>query len=120
MANDRNAGRKPILPEDTILDIEKRYLAGESLAVIADEYGVSRQALYKRLRQKRNKSVRIDYVIDGQQVAEIDADLNKRDIRVLNYTLELSKRPFGFRGDPSWDDFKEFVEREYIKQLGVN
>lgn len=120
MANDRNAGRKPILSEDTILNIEKRYLAGESLAAISDEYGVSRQALYKRLRQKRNKSVRIDYVIDGRQVAEIDADLNKRDIRVLNYTLELSKRPFGFRENPSWNDFREFVEREYLKQLGVN
>lgn len=119
MANDRNAGRKPILSNDTIADIEKRYLDGESLAAIAEEFGVSRQALYKRLRQERNGSVRIDYVIDGQQVAEIEADLNKHDIRVLNYALELSKRPFGFLTNPSWDDFREFVEREYLKQLGV-
>ena len=34
MANDRNAGRKPILSNDTILNIEKRYLAGESLSAI--------------------------------------------------------------------------------------
>ena len=119
MVNDRNAGRKPIISDDTIADIEKRYLAGESLSAIAEEFGVSRQALYKRLRQKRNESVRIDYVIDGQQVAEIEADLNKRDIRVLNYVLELSKRPFGFQTNPTWDDFLEFAEREYLKQLGV-
>ena len=119
MANDRNAGRKPILSDDTIANIEKRYLAGESLSAIAEEFGVSRQALYKRLRQKRNESVRIDYVIDGQQVAEIEADLNKRDIRVLNFVLELSKRPFGFQTNPTWDDFLEFAEREYLKQLGV-
>ncbi len=119
MTNERNAGRKPILSEKTIALIEKRYLSGESLSAIAEEYGVSRQALYKRLRQNKQTLVKIDYVIDGQQIAEIDADFNKQNIRVINYALELSKLPFGFQSNPTWDDFREFAEREYLKQLGV-
>ena len=119
MSNERNAGRKPILSKDMIVLIEKRYLSGESLSAIAEEYGVSRQALYKRLRQNENASVKIDYVIDGQRIAEIDADFNKRNIRVINYAQELSKLPFGFRENPNWRDFCEFAEREYLKQLGV-
>lgn len=119
MSNERNAGRKPILSENTIALIEKRYLSGESLSAIAEEYGVSRQALYKRLRQNKQTSVKIDYVIDGQQIAEIYADFNKQNIRVINYALELSKLPFGFQSKPTWDDFREFAEREYLKQLGV-
>ena len=119
MSNERNAGRKPILSEDTIALIEKRYLSGESLSAIAKEYGVSRQALYKRLRRNKTASVKIDYVIDGQQIAEIDADFNKQNIRVINYAMELSKLPFGLQSNPTWDDFHEFAEREYLKQLGV-
>ncbi len=119
MSNERNAGRKPILSEDIIASIEKRYLSGESLSAIAEEYGVSRQALYKRLRKNKNASVKIDYVIDGQQIAEIDADFNKQNIRVFNYVQELSKLPFGFQLNPTWKDFCEFAEREYLKQFGV-
>ena len=120
MSNERNAGRKPILSDDVIQTINGRYLAGESIAAIAKEYGVSRQALYKRILQSKNQSVKIDYVIDGQHVAEIDADFGKQNIRVLNYAMELSKLPFGFQSDPSWSDFCEFVEREYLKTQGVD
>lgn len=119
MSNERNAGRKPILSDDVIQAIKERYHAGDSISVIAKEYGVSRQALYKRIHQSKKRSVKIDYVIDGKHVAEIDADFGKQYIRVLNYAVELSKLPFGFKSDPSWSDFCELAEREYLKNAGV-
>ena len=120
MSNDRNAGRKPILTDADIRTIRERQLAGESISALAAEYGVTRQALYKRLRGKRTDPLKIDYIMDGQLIAEIDADPKSRDINVINYVMELSRLPFGFRDDPSWQDFCDFVEKEYLKSQGVD
>lgn len=49
MPNDRNAGRKPKVTDEQLEEIKLRREAGESVASLAKEYGVSRQALNKRL-----------------------------------------------------------------------
>ena len=119
MSNERNAGRKPILTVEDIQAIRERRQAGESISALATEYGVTRQALYKRLREDRPISFKLDYIIDGQTIAEIDADPKSHNITVVNYAMELSKLPFGFREDPSWQDFCEFIEEEYLKSQSV-
>ena len=49
MPNTRNAGRKPKLSEEQFQEIKARREAGESVAALAAEFGLSRQALNKRL-----------------------------------------------------------------------
>ncbi|MCR4895279.1 MAG: helix-turn-helix domain-containing protein [Lachnospiraceae bacterium] len=117
MANERNAGRKPRVTEEALARIKSRYEQGESLSTLAAEYGVSRQALYKRLQRKPCEVVHIDYCVDGECTAVIEADFTSQKLNVLNYALQLSRLPFGWKEAPSWDDFLTLLEREYLRQM---
>ena len=66
MSNERNAGRKPIISSEQIKEIEHRYSNGESLSKLAEEYGVSRQALHKRIKAEKEEPIRADWIVDGQ------------------------------------------------------
>ena len=77
MANDRGAGRKSTLTTEQIENARNRYEAGESIAQIAAEYGISRQGLYKRLREdKQSKEIKIDYVLEGELCTTISIYIN--------------------------------------------
>ena len=119
MLNERNAGRKPIVSYKDIEEIKSRNDAGESLASLAKEYGVSRQALYKRLRDSADKSVALDYYVDDILVSTINADYKSKSLAVVNYASELSKLPFAFDDNPKWQDYIDLLESAYLKIQGA-
>ncbi|MBP9997393.1 MAG: helix-turn-helix domain-containing protein [Lachnospiraceae bacterium] len=58
MRNDNiSVGRKPIISDDEIRNILSRNEKGENISALAAEYGVSRQALYKRMNNMKNVTV---------------------------------------------------------------
>ena len=120
MRNERNAGRKPIVSTELIEQIVKRYESGESISDLANEIGVSRQALYKRIKESRYKILCIDYIVDGEICTVIEADFRKEQMHVINYAKELSKRAFGYEQDPDWDKLHCFLEDFYLKTVCSN
>lgn len=121
MANDRGAGRKSTLTTEQIENARNRYEAGESIAQIAAEYGISRQGLYKRLREdKQAKEIKIDYVLEGELCTTISIYINDNRLRVFNYATQLSKRAFGWNENPSWEEFRDFLERQYLLAKGID
>ena len=120
MSNDRNAGRKPILTEKIVADIRERISAGESVSALAAEYGVSRQALYKRLKaDSLTKEIRIDYLVDGELCSSIYVDSLRQNVRVVNYVSALSRRAFGYDEHPGIDSLNEFLKDRYLKSMGM-
>ena len=120
MSNDRNAGRKPLITEAQMSEIEQRYKAGESLGKLAIEYGVTRQALSKRLQAKSQQPVKIDWIVDGECVSSLQVDFKKRGLVLSNYAVEISKLPFGFNTNPSWQQFISLLEEKYLKNKGAD
>lgn len=119
MSNDRNAGRKPVITDEQLRVISERHDNGESLIKLAEEYGVTRQALHKRLHAKSEQPIKIDWTCDGELVTTIEADFKKRNLIIVNYTEEISKRPFGFNNTPSWDQFTKVIEDKYFESKGA-
>ncbi len=119
MPNERNAGRKPIITDEQLRIIEERHDNGESLGKLAVEFGVTRQALYKRMQLKVEKPLMIDWIVDGVPVTVIEADIKKRNIVITNYAIEISKLPFGFNNDPTWQQFINVLEEKYLNSKGV-
>ena len=119
MKNERNAGRKPKIDDSQWNDILIRHEAGENLAKIAREYGISRQALSRRFRDYDKEPVRIDYYVDGKLSTLIEADFRKESVHVVNYASELSKTAFGYELNPNWEDFVGFIEDYYLEVIGL-
>lgn len=120
MSNERNAGRKPIISSEQIKEIEHRYSNGESLSRLAEEYGVSRQALHKRIKAENEEPIRADWIVDGQCVTSLDIGIHKQNIRIFNYVKQISKLPFSFNNNPTWDDFIKVLEEKYFAQEGAD
>ena len=114
MRNERNAGRKPKISDKEMNDIIGQIDAGVSVSKISGQYGVSRQALYKRLKAYAARPVWLDYLVEGKLCTLIEADFRKESIQITNYTIELSKRAFGYKNAPDWDDFVDFLEKYYL------
>ncbi len=120
MANDRNAGRKPIVSDEMLTKIRERISAGESVSYIAAEFGVSRQALYKRLKAGgAQDEIRIDYLVDGELCSSIYVDKQRQNVRVVNYVAALSRRAFGYNEHPGMDSLNAFLKERYLKSRGV-
>ena len=119
MSNDRNAGRKPVITDEQLQIISERHANGESLTALAEEYGVTRQALHKRLHAKSEQPVKIDWTINGELITTIEADFKKRNLSIVNYAEEISKRPFGFNNTPSWNQFTKVIEDQYFESKGA-
>ena len=119
MSNDRNAGRKPLITDEQMKIICERHCNGESLIKLAEEYGVTRQALHKRLHAKSEQPIKIDWTCDGELVTTIEADFKKRNLTIVNYAEEISKRPFGFNNTPSWNQFTKIIEDRYFESQGA-
>ena len=51
--NERGAGRRPAISEDTLQEIRSRRKAGETITALAHDYGVSRQTLHNYLREPK-------------------------------------------------------------------
>ena len=119
MRNERNAGRKAKLTTAQIEELNKRWQAGESVAVLAREIGISRQALYKHFRNSEYMPVRLDYYVDGMLCTVIEADFRHEQVCIVNYAIELSRRAFGYEEHPEWKDLISFLEKHYLKRAGA-
>lgn len=120
MANDRHAGRKPILTDEVLSAITERVAGGESVSSLAAEYGVSRQALYKRLKPDPSpEEVHIDYIVDGELCTEIYIDIKRSNIRVVNLADALSRRAFGYDEHPDIDALNTFLKDRYLRSAGI-
>lgn len=119
MKNTRNAGRKPELTLSQICDLKKRWQAGEKASALAEECGVSRQALYKHFRNTEYVPAKVEYYTDDTLSTLIEADLKREQIRIVNYVSELSRRAFGYEENPEWEDFLGFMEDCFLRASGV-
>ncbi len=120
MSNDRNAGRKPIIEREQIELIIERNKRGESISSIAREYGVSRQALSKRIKSARqDRDIQMDYYVHDILCSRIIINPIRQVLRVINYTDRLSKRAFGYNSDPNWGDLEEFLDNYYMSNSGI-
>lgn len=119
MKNERNAGRKPKISEIELNSIRQRIEQGESISKIATEYGISRQALHARLA-KQDSIISLDYYIDGSCATRIDMDYRRETLHITNYAEKLSKRAFGIKSNPSWEDLEQFVLGCYIEKYAPN
>ncbi|WP_205207070.1 recombinase family protein [Asaia sp. As-1742] len=54
-ARGKKGGRKPILTDEQVTEALARIQAGENAQTVAAEYGVSRQAIYKRSKNMRKE-----------------------------------------------------------------
>lgn len=113
MKNDRNAGRKSKINQAELEEIKSRIANGEKVATLAIEYGMSRQALYKKIKED-GAILKIDYLVDGTCATQIEVDTKRERIQIINYAKQISKRAFGVKNDPDWDDFADFLLRQYI------
>ncbi len=120
MANTRNAGRKPRIAQAELNKIRDRINSGERVSSIASEYGVSRQALYKRLREeKASHEICVDYYVGDELCSSIYVDTGSEALRLVNYTDALSKRAFGYNDAPDMSELRDLIERQYLISKGV-
>lgn len=121
LKNERGAGRKSKISEKQFEEILTRISNGETVSKLAIEYGISRQAIYKRVRNRNTEqTISLDYVVDNICVTHIEADMKAEVVRIFNYATKLSLLPFGFDEKPSWDDFCHLLEMEYFKAKGID
>lgn len=120
MKNERNAGRKAVIDIETIDVIRHRIEAGERISFIAKEYGISRQALYKRLKNVEPEITRVDYIVNGNITTCIEVDSNNEEIHVINYASKLSQTAFGANENPGWEDFIKLLEKVYVNSSKDN
>ncbi len=122
MKNTRNAGRKPIIDNCSLDEIISRSLQGESISSLAAEFGVSRQALYKRIRSstESEKNICIDYYSGDKKATRIEVDFAHEKIHVLNYAIKISERAFGINSNPSWEDFEDFLWQKLLLSAGLS
>lgn len=115
MKNARGAGRKPVINEEQLNAVKNRIQSGESITSIAREYGISRQSLYNRLKEKEYRYVTFEYVIDGDVTTIIEADFTNESVRINNIGTRLSKYAFGINQKPTWEDFNSFLENQVMQ-----
>lgn len=121
MKNIRGAGRKPKIDKEAMDVIKHRISTGEKIADLAHEYGISRQALYKRLKTDDKERLVLDYVIDGLCATRIEIDVVHEHFYFIDYALKISDRAFGADSNPDWNALRELLQNEffYTRELGI-
>jgi hypothetical protein len=73
----------------------------------------------------------LNYRFKDTVCAVIRVDFGTKDVSVENFVEDVFYRPFGINNNPSFEDFKEFLEERcfprtrhhvkyYLKQLGLD
>lgn len=120
MRNERGAGRKPCITEEQMREILGCIERGESVSILAAKYGVSRQALYNRIRQNRSsRKIDFEYRVGDAVVTRIEADFTHEVVHIVNYASKLSECAFGVNMSPDWENLERLFEWEYYKSLGI-
>ncbi len=73
----------------------------------------------------------LNYRFEDRLCATIQVDFEKKSVQVQNFVEDIFYHPFGIVKNPSFEDFKEFLEERcfprtrhhvkyYLKQLGLD
>lgn len=134
--NERGAGRKPVLSDEQLEQLRRRHQQGETVTALAQEYGISRQALSRHLNSKTMQEetvcyspaqwrtlnrdfqnieperyrLRMDFMYQEECCTSILVDFRTREIAVCNQTEDVLHRAFGLKAKPDWEDFEAFLE----------
>jgi len=116
MRNERGAGRKQTISEFELDLIADRVSNGETIIEIAEEYSVSRQALYKRLKAYRSyRPIKISYNVNSEHTSDILIEPTREKVSVNNWGNRISTYAFGINREPSWDELGVFLENQLFK-----
>lgn len=80
-------GRKSRLTEHQWVEIEKRYLDGETVTALAAEFGVDKSAISRRFAQQKNKVKTV-----ANQLVAAELELRKLPIPQQHYATTLAQR----------------------------
>ena len=121
MRNERGAGRKAIVSNEQLNIIIERIAGGESVSALAEEVGVSRQALYKRLRVYQGAmSASLDYVVDGDKIAELSIDMQNENVAMKETCSRAITYYLGINHVANWQELSLLLEKEYFKAQGID
>lgn len=138
--NERGAGRKPAISEETIQEIRRRHGSGETVTDLAKAYGVSRQTLHRYLKEPEDEQrqiyrslrqwqrlnqdfsgvnvqdyrIRMDYMNGDECCSQLLVSFQRRQVVVENRTDIPFHRAFGMKAKPTWEDFEEFLEERCV------
>lgn len=114
--NTRDAGRKKKMQESDVDYMIDLYHRGESISLLAERFGVSRQTVYRYLGAERRLDtdpdvvMRLKYMHRDTLCSVIDVDFKHKKVYVDNHTDKVLLRAFGVVEQPTWEDFLEFLE----------
>ena len=137
--NPRNAGRKPSITKEQLLEIRRKREQGIPVTKLAKEYGVSRQTMSSYLHTESEEEIkeliyrtykkwaeinrefrdaykvqdyllRMEYMCEEELCSSILVNFEKKEIVVVNHTNDILHRAFGVKAKPDWEDFEYFLE----------
>ena len=121
MSNERGAGRKAKLNKTQIDEIVVRHKSGESMTVLASEYGLSRQAIYKHIHKKEcNNEISVDYVVDGTVKMTLVIDTSKKSVRLEESADRILAYGFLMDHNHSWKCLADMLENQYLLSCGYD
>lgn len=119
MKNQRNAGRKAKITENQMEMILQKIAQGDSVAKVAEEFGISKQGLYKKIHlHDQIDYLNLNYIMGNEIITQIAVNIKEEIINIKNVNYGMSKRPFGINNNPDWNDFTELIQKEYFFALG--
>lgn len=130
--NSRSAGRKKLLNQENLAEINEMLSRGIAVDEIAARYSTSRQVISKYINAKPapGYTMRISYMYRANICTLIDVNFIEQKIKIQNRTADMLHRAFGVIEEPTWDDFENFLrdrcfpatrgnKKELIKELGL-
>lgn len=122
LKSNRNAGRKKKLSEDDIKNIHILLEKGETINVIAEKYGTTRQMIskYVNMPPTDNYTMRITYMYRQFPCTTIDVDFLDKKISIQNKTDDIFHRAFGIIEHPTWEDFEDFLKYRCVPETRNN
>lgn len=139
--NSRGAGRRKALSKEQQIEAHARFLNGERVLSLAQEYGVSRQTMSGYLHNTKDNNMQKIYSV-YKQWAKLNREFQENDLNDYTMRLEfmngervctvilvdffhqnilihnesdfLLERAFGMNNKPTWQDFNLFLEERCV------
>ena len=110
--NPRQAGRKKKFTDEDIAQIRVMRECGMTSQEVADQFGTSRQIVSKYLNMapETGYTMRMTLMYQNKPCTAIDVNFLENKIKIQNYTKDILHRAFGTKENPTWDDFRLFLE----------
>lgn len=106
------AGRKKKFTDEDIAQIRVMRECGMTIQEVADQFGTSRQIVSKYLNMapETGYTMRMTLMYQNKPCTAIDVNFLENKIKIQNYTKDILHRAFGTKENPTWDDFRLFLE----------